>query len=227
MFYIAFIPGVISLLLIFLIKEKKVDHVNPKEGNFFSFLSYWNISSFEYKRLVTGLVLFAVANSSDVFLLLKTKEISQSDNITIAAYVFYNIVFAFASYPLGMLADRIGLKKVFISGLVLFGVVYTGFAFVTSNYGIFLMFFTYGLYAAATEGIAKAWVTNIAHNKHTATAIGFYTSFQSICTLIASLLAGYLWTAYGSATTFLVSAFLAIAVVPIIASIREPKAQGE
>jgi MFS family permease len=212
-FYLAFIPGIISVLLIFLLNEKKQPSSTLKKGNFFSFFSYWNIATPEYKRLVTGLLLFALVNSSDVFLLLKTKEITGSDTTTILAYVFYNLVFALASYPLGVLGDKLGVKKVFIAGMLIFAGVYAGFAFASSTEIIFLLFFLYGIYAAATEGITKAWITNIAHDTNTATAIGFYTSGQSICTLLASILAGVIWDLSGSAVTFSLTAVISVIVI--------------
>ena len=168
------------------------------KGNFFSYFRYYKIASKDYKRIVPAFLLFALFNSSDVFLLLKTKEITQDDTLTIAAYIFYNLVYAISSYPAGILADRFGFRKIFLSGLVLFAIVYSGFAFQPSIAGIFILFFIYGLYAAATEGITKAWVSNIAHESNTATAIGFYTSCESICALFASIIAGALWTYYGS-----------------------------
>jgi MFS family permease len=226
LFYIAFIPGLVSISLIFLIKEKRIQRGKITRQNFFSFFSYWNSAPKEYKRLLAGLVFFAVANSSDVFLLLRAKEITGSDNITISGYIFYNIVFALSSFPFGILADRIGLKRVLIAGLFTFSVVYAGFSFVKSSHQIFILFFLYGLYAAATEGIAKAWITNIAHHESTATAIGLYTSFQSICTLVASILAGALWASFGPPATFLLTSILALAVIPIIFSIREDPASS-
>lgn len=201
-FYIAFIPGIISVLLIFLLKEKRRPVSTLGKGNFFSFFSYYKIASLEYKKLTAGLLLFALFNSADIFLLLKTKEVTGDDTLTIAAYVFYNLVYAVTSYPLGSLADKIGLKKVFTSGLLLFAVVYAGFAFNPSTIMIFVLFFLYGIYAAATEGVVKAWVSNLAHEKNTATAIGFYTSCESICSLFASIAAGLLWTNIGSNFTF-------------------------
>ncbi len=225
LFYIAFIPGLISVLFIFLLKEKKQPMSTMGKGNFFSFFNYWKIAGGEYKTLIKGLLLFALFNSSDVFLLLKTKEAIgddtlrflgttfNSDTITIAAYVFYNLVFALACYPMGILADRLGFKKVFLGGLVLFAVVYSGFAFNPSIAGIFSLFVVYGIYAAATDGVTKAWVTNIAHNKNTATAIGFYTSCQSICTLLASIIAGFVWDNYGSFYTFISTSAIAIIVL--------------
>lgn len=224
LFYLAFIPGILSILLIFLLKEKKQPVSTLGKGNFFSFFKYWNIASPEFKKVTTGLLLFALFNSSDIFLLLITKEsigestISfmgntfNSGTITIAAYIFYNLVYATASYPLGALADKFSLKKIILTGFFLFAVVYGGFAFNPSIAVIFFLFFIYGIYAAATEGVIKAWITNLAHNENTATAIGFYTSCESICTLFASIIAGALWTNFGSVSTFLTTSVIAIIV---------------
>jgi MFS family permease len=211
-FYLAFIPGIISVLLVFLIKETKKPVSTLAKGNFFSFFKYYSIATTEYKRLVTGLLLLALFNSSDIFLLLKIKEVTGNDTTTIAAYVFYNLVFALFSYPLGSLADKLGFKKVFLGGLLMFAIVYGGFAFNPSVLIIFLLLFIYGIFAAATDGVTKAWITNIAHNTNTATAIGFYTSCESVCALIASMVAGFIWAGWGSFYTFFITAIIAIVV---------------
>ena len=213
LFYFAFLPGIISVLLIFLVKEKKQSVSTLEKGNFFSFFKYWKIASPEYKKLMFGLLLFALFNSSDFFLLLLTKKVTGSDNIAIAAYVFYNLVFALASFPFGRLADNFGIRKIFIAGLIMFTIVYTGFAFHPSTTVIFILFFIYGIYAAATEGVVKAWITNIAHDTNTATAIGFYTSCESICTLLASTIAGLVWLKLGSSFTFAATAVVGFVVV--------------
>src|SRR4030095_13040513 len=114
---------------------------------------------------------------------------------------------------IGAIADRFNFKTVFIFGLLLFGIVYTGFAFAPSTAVIFVLYFIYGIYAAATESIAKAWISNLTHGVNTGTALGFYTSCQSICTLLASSIAGFVWTYIGSKETFL---FTGIATVVII-----------
>jgi MFS family permease len=228
LFYLAFIPGLVSVALVFLIKEKKQQASTLEKGSFFAFFKYWKIATKEYKGLVTGLLLFALFNSSDVFLLLKTKETIgddtikilgntyNSDSITIAAYVFYNLIWALGSYPLGILADKIGFKKIFLAGLVLFSITYAGFAFNPSIIAIFILFAVYGLFSAATDGVSKAWITNIAHEKNTATAVGFYTSCQSICTLGASIIAGLIWEQLGSSYTFISTAAIAFIVLTFL-----------
>ena len=223
-FYLAFIPGLIAVLLIFFLKEKREPVSTLGKGNFFSFFKYWNIASPDFRKLVIGLLVFALFNSSDFFLLLITAEVTRdtvitignteltNEHIPIAAYILYNIVFALSSYPLGSLADRFGIKKVFIAGLILFAIVYGGLATRPSVTVIFILFSVYGVYAAATEGITKAWITNMAHNTNTATAIGFYTSCQSICSLIASTVAGFIWLSLGSTTIFSVTAIITLLV---------------
>lgn len=225
LFYIAFIPGLLSVVLIFLLKEKKNPVSTMGKGNFFSFFRYWKIANPEFRKVVPGLLLFALFNSSDIFLLLITKETIGSntitllgstfnaDTITIAAYIFYNLVYALASYPMGILADKFGFKRVIIFGLILFTIVYSGFAFNPSVLLIFILFAIYGIYAAATEGVIKAWITNLSHNQDTATAVGFYTSCESMSTLFASIIAGAIWTSLGSSYTFIITAVISLVVV--------------
>lgn len=220
LFLLAGIPGLLSVALVFFLKENRRPSSTLGKGGFFSFFRYWNIASPQYKKLVVGLLLFALFNSADIFLLLKTKEVTGDDRLTIGAYILYNVVFALASYPLGALADKIGIQKVFVSGLLLFAVVYLLFAAAPSVVMIYAAFVLYGIYAAATEGITKAWIAGLAGGQNTATAIGFYTSCESICALFASIFAGWLWTAYGSSVTFFTSAGAALVAFVYFALLR-------
>lgn len=224
LFYYAFIPGLISIALIFLLQEKKKEHLAVRKGGFFSYLKYHHTADPRYRRLVAGLLAFALFNSSDMFLLLQARSAIgdqalqigtitlHAETLTIAAYVFYNLVFALSAYPLGALADRFGSKKIFTAGLMIFAIVYGGFAMSPSITLIFCLFFLYGIFSGLTEGISKAWITNIAPKNETATAIGFYTSAESIATLIASITGGLLWTYAGAAYAFIIPAIIALIV---------------
>ena len=210
LFFLAFIPGVLSVALIFLLKEEKKPVSTLGKGNFFSFLSYFKIAGTEYKQLLIGLLIFALGNSSDLFLILRAREITGSDSITISAYIGYNIVYALSSYPMGILADKWGSKRIFLAGLVLFIIVYAGFAVTNNAWIIYILFGLYGIYAAATEGIAKAWISNLAHDKNTGTALGCFNSLQSLAAFSASVLAGIVWQWQGSEIVFLLAAILAL-----------------
>ncbi len=224
LFYIAFLPGLLAVFTSFFLKEKskQIDRQKPSVS-FFSFLQYWKESPLAYKKLVAGLSVFMLFNSSDVFLLLKAKEAGLDDTAVISVYIFYNLIYALAAFPIGIVADRIGLKPIFISGLLLFAAVYLGMAGTTQGYLIFGLFFLYGLYAAATEGIAKAWISNITDKKDTATAIGTYAALQSICTLLASTLTGLIWFQFGAPTAFVLTATVALVVaVYFMQSVEKP-----
>jgi len=214
LFYIAFIPGVIAIITTLFLKEKKKDFTPTHEKvNFFSFLNYWKQSPAAYRQLLIGLLLFTLVNSSDVFLLLKAKDAGLNDTHVIGIYIFYNLVYALFAFPVGSLADKIGLKQMFLIGLGLFSAVYLGFS-VTTNLYVFLgLFFMYGLYASATEGVSKAWISNISDPADTATAIGTYSALQSICTMLASSLAGVIWYTLGAKTLFISSGLMTLAVI--------------
>jgi len=215
LFLIAFIPGIIAVLLTFFLKDKTKDVIilKKRKVSLFAFVQYWKVSPLLYRKLVIGLLIFALFNSSDIFLLLKMKENGLSDTAVIGVYIFYNLVYALMSYPAGKLADKIGLKNVFIFGLFIFTIVYIGFAFNNSFYIFILLFVLYGFYAAATESIAKAWISNIVDKNDTATAIGTYSGFQSICTFLASLLCGVLWAWKGATFAFLLTASSSLFVI--------------
>lgn len=230
LFLIAFFPGVVAILFTLFIKEKKLPANTElkKEGwSFFAIFSYWKHSSSEYKRLLIGLLLFAMFNSSDVFLLLRMKETGLDDTAVIGVYIFYNLVFALLAYPVGILADKLGLKKIFLAGLFVFAIVYGGFAVNNNLVVFFALFFLYGLYAASTEGISKAWISNIVSKGETATAIGTYTGLQSICALLASSLTGFLWFKFGSVTTFTITACVTLFVILYLSQFHKPNTQNK
>lgn len=214
LFLIAFLPGVLAVLASFYLKDKSSKQPQQKiSTSFFSFLHYWKISPAAYRKVVIGLLVFTLFNSSDVFLLLQAKEAGLDDTMVITLYIFYNLVFALVAFPMGILADKVGLKAIFISGLALFSIVYGGMAVNSNLYGFFGLFFLYGIYAAATEGISKAWITNITDKKDTATAIGTYSGLQSICTMLASSFTGLVWLYFGAATAFKITAIVTLLVL--------------
>lgn len=195
LFIIAFLPGVLSIIITFFIKEKKKQIVeNPlKKVRFLSYLSYWKVASKNYKLLVIGLLAFSIFNSSDVFLLLALKAQGMTDVHMIGFYIFYNLVYALFALPIGILADKIGMWKTLISGLIIFAIVYLGMSFSVEWWQFAVLFFLYGIYAASTEGVSKALISNISNKSDTATAIGFYTSFVSVFALLASSIGGVLF----------------------------------
>lgn len=208
LFLYAALPGIVAVLLLFLLREKKQEAVPGLKKGFFSYFSYYREAPAQYKKLLSALLLFALANSSDVFLLLQIKALTGSDLTMILYYVGYNIVYAAMSYPAGFLADRWGMQRMLRFGLALFVLVYAGFALQPDAAGCAQLMVAYGIYAAFTEGISKAWITTLVPKEATGRAVGLFTSAQSIALFTSSLTAGILWDQFGAAITFGYSAIV-------------------
>lgn len=223
LFILAFLPGILAVAVTLLLKEPNKAVAAKRMPPFHQTFTYWKIAPVDYKKLLVILILFAIINSSDVFLLLKIKEAGVSDTAVIGMYIFYNLVYALAAFPLGKSADRLGMKTIFFAGLLLYGVTYAGFAFAATPLHFVLLFLCYGLYAAATEGVAKAWISSLVPAAENASAIGFYTGLQSIAALTASTVAGFIWVKAGSVYVFLPVAMAAILIaVWLLISFRSP-----
>lgn len=213
LFYLAVVPGFISIGLTFLLKEKENQTKQTgKTTSLFSYLSYWKQTNSDYRKLVFGLIVFALWNSSDVFLILKAKEVGLSDTTIIGIYIFYNLVYAVFAFPFGILADRMGLKRMFLFGISMFIFVYWIMGTYQTVGWIVFAFFLYGLFASATEGIGKAWISNLVPSEEVGTAIGMFTGLQSFATFFASVIAGWIWFTFGAGVTFLVTGLFALLV---------------
>lgn len=214
LFLIAVLPGAIAIVTSMLLRESSKTRKDIKEiKSFFSFLSYWKQGPRMYRKVVSGFIVFALFNSSDVFLVLRVKDAGLSDDKVMLVYIFYNLIYALLSLPLGMLGDKIGLRKTFVFGIFMFAVMYAGMAFEMNLMFYLILFACYGIYSAATEGILKAWVSNIAAPTDTATAIGLFSGFQSIALFLASSITGLIWFKFGAVYAFAITSAVAVCVL--------------
>lgn len=220
-FVLTAIPGFAAILLTFLFREKHskkaVNTLNKPKFSFLTFFNYWKEASTNYKHIVIGLILFTLINSSDAFLLLKVKDSGYSDSFVVGLYIFYNFSYALLSYPMGYLSDKLSMKGTIIIGLIAFSLTYLGFSILTAKIHFVILFGIYAAYAASTEGVVKAWLSNNLPRGRTATGLGLYNSLQSISTLIASSLAGTIWLISDSKTVFMISAIGSVIAAGYIA----------
>jgi MFS family permease len=112
-------------------------------------------------------------------------------------YVFYNVVYAAASPWLGTLSDRVGRKRILVAGLLVFALVYAGFSVATDTWQFWALFGVYGLYIAATDGVGKAYAVDLAPKQIRAGALGLLGTVTGISALLASSVAGLLWSGVG------------------------------
>ena len=209
-FLIAFVPSLAAIAVSLLIKDRKIE-VAQRSRKLFP-IGFWKEAPKDYKILTVLFTLFSLVNSSDVFLILRSKDISHSTSAAILVYVFYNLIYASASYPVGILADKFGKKNIFIAGLLIFSGVYFGFGLSSGIGVIWGLFFFYGLYAAFSEGVLKAWVSDLVPDSKRASAIGLITMLSSISIMLGSVATGILWDKFGAAVPFLLSGGVSLLV---------------
>lgn len=213
LFLIAFVPAVLSVAALALVRPVRAtgDHARTTPRTPAPAVSLAAALTPDVRRFLLAIGVFALGNSSDVFLLLKVREMGYSDIGVLWVYVFYNVCFAAASVPAGWLSDRLSRRGVITTGLLLFGGVYAGFAAGVDGAGLWLLLAAYGFYAAATEGILKAYVADLVPAPVRATALGAYQTVTGLLALVASVVAGLLWTYLGDAAPFVYGAACALA----------------
>ncbi len=205
LFLIVLIPGLLAVLLTFLVKDRHIDAdtkvIHTKRPSY-SFKAFLKKASPEYKALLMGLVLFSLINSSDMFLLLRAKELGLQDTFIIGAYILYNAIFTVAAFPLGYLSDKVGSKVIYIFGLILFAIVYGVFAREMTTLVVFGMFGVYGIFGAINESISKSWLSKHLSADSQGTGLGLYLTCQSVAFLVSSTATGIVWNQWGPTVVF-------------------------
>lgn len=217
-YLIAIIPSLLAIFFTWMVKDVRSQ---SKISSRKLYRQFWNEAPVKYKKLIILLMIFSLANSSDVFLILKSKQITHSDSTSILGYVFYNLIYAISSYPLGIVSDKFGKRKMLVAGLIIFSFVYFGFAVNHQFYYIWFLFALYGIYAAATEGISKAWVSDMISSDFRGTAIGLLSMLSSLSVMVGSFCAGILWDSMGPEIPFFTSSIVTLVVAFFIAGLKE------
>jgi MFS family permease len=130
--------------------------------------------------------------------------------------VFYNFVYALLSYPVGLLSDKIGKRRIYVLGLLVFSAVYLGFAFNQNMYLVWILFALYGFYSAASEGVAKAWVSDLTGDRFRGSAIGLLNMLTSFSIMLGSVAAGILWDLYGASLPFMLSSAASLVIALLL-----------
>jgi MFS family permease len=208
------VPGVLAViaLLVFLREPKgraavaeevqtpKVETVRPRIAASALGTRFWMFTAVS--------AVFALGNSSDAFIFLRTAGLESSVAVVPLLYFGYNLVYAVLATPLGVLSDRWGRLPVLMMGYAAFALVYTGWAVATQAWNAWALFLVYGVYAAATEGVAKAFVTDIVPRAARGSALGWFNGVTGFAALPANVIGGWLWSVAGAPATFTYGAWI-------------------
>lgn len=203
-FLLAFIPGFLGVILLLAAVREKTNQQKVAPQNLFN----WKTLNGEFKVFLLISIIFAIGNSSDVFLILRAQNLGFSLTLTIWAYVIYNFIYSLFSTPAGILSDRIGAKKVLVIGFFIFSLVYLSFGIIKKASLLWLLFPVYGLYIAFTEGVGKAYIAQLVNPSKLGTAYGVYQMSIGFCAFFASFFAGVLWSKVGASAPFILGSAL-------------------
>jgi MFS family permease len=217
-FLIASIPALMAVLVaIFFMRESPVSR--PAEAE----VPKLTLRGFDsnFKRFLVILALFTLSNSSDSFLILRAVDSGMSVAMVPLLWAAHHGTKVLSSLFGGDLSDRLGRKRLIVSGWVLYAAVYAGFAFATHEASLWVLFLIYGIYFGLVEGAEKALVADLVRPEQRGTAYGLYNLAFGITVFPASLLMGMIWDWKGPATAFLASAFVgATAAVLLLIFVR-------
>ncbi len=172
--------------------------------------------------------IFTLGNSSDAFLVLRAQNLGISVVSILMMLVVFNLVYSLVSIPAGSRSDRVGRRRMIISGWLVYAAIYLGFTLGREGWQIWLLYVAYGLYYGMAYGTANAMVADLVPENLRGTAYGTYHAVIGILAFPASLIAGILWqgtgawSGFGPSAPFLFGGTLAL-IAALLMALWMPK----
>ncbi|MEI6092340.1 MAG: MFS transporter [bacterium] len=217
-FFIVVLSAFIAVIFLLFTKDKKVNDAAVDSKPILR--PSLNIKNYDknLKIFFLSQLIFTLGNSSNQFLLLQSTNITGLLSTVLLMYLLFNLTTFCFSTLFGSLSDKYGRKKFLVTGYIIYAIVYTAFGFISSSHSFLLWFFwpLYGLFYAMTDGVEKAFVSEVAPSGSKATALGFHSTIVGIGLLPASLIAGFLFVV-NSRFPFIFGGLMALSAAVIIA----------
>ncbi len=227
-YIIAAAPAALALIAILFVRETQAPIKKKVQLDFRAGYDrkFWG--------LLAALLVFALANSSDLFLMLRAGEIlgyklrfSAEEQTAMAQawdfpwqlplmFFVLNVAKMVFTMPGGIVADRFGRAKTLLVGWVIYAAVYFGFGFATEAWQAWALFIAYGLFYGFTEGVQKAVVADFVKPEVRGAAYGLAYFCDGIAKFPASLILGALYASFGAAVAFGFGGACAVAACVIL-----------
>lgn len=214
LFFVAAVPAVASVVLIWWVRERPAPVAAPAQPDVPREPPgrlpprYW--------RVVAFLSLFGLANFTDALVILRASELGLGFVSIVLVYALYNFTYAALSYPAGVVSDRVPRRYVFALGIGVFAVAYAGLGLAGSSGWVWVLLPLYGAYTALTDGVGKAWVADLLPDGLLGTGLGYFQGITGGCALLAGVWAGLAWGHDGQ-TPMLISGCIAAVLALVLA----------
>jgi MFS family permease len=211
-FFSAVIPAVLVLFILALgiqEKSKSVKSLRRQTAAKMGGAGWKNLPP-AFKHFLLAVWVFALGASTDAFILLRFSNLGISIAKVGILWSLHNALKMVSTYYGGIWSDKIGPRPMVLSGWLVYAGVYLAFALTSSAWVLILVFMVYALYYGLSDPSEKAWVTELVPAKIRGTAFGYYNGVTGLAYLPASLIFGWISTAWGAPKAFTVGAFLAV-----------------
>jgi MFS family permease len=221
LFAVALIPGILAMLsLVLKVREIRPVGREQRPGEGLTRLSVWKQLPRRFYAFVGIAALFALGNSSDMFLLLWARDLyGMSLEWLAVLWIVLHLSKIVFSLPGGMLSDKLGRRPIIIVGWLVYALVYLGMSRLgggTPQWCFWALFIAYGFYFGMTEGSASALVADFVPSANRGSAFGVYHGAIGIAALPASLIFGVFWAVIGPKVAFGIGAALAALAVVLL-----------
>ncbi len=208
------VPGLLAILVALLLPRMR--RAQPKELPGQATAPEGGALGTRFWLFLAIATVFALGNSADAFLFLRTEGLEESLTAVPILYFGFNLAYAALATPLGALSDRWGRLPVLAGGYAAFSVVYLGWALATQPWHAWGLFLLYAVYYAATEGVARAFVGDLVPKARRGTALGWLNGLTGAAAIPANLLGGWLWIQWGPIATFGLSAWAGLVALGLL-----------
>ncbi|GAB3384593.1 MFS transporter [Lysobacter fragariae] len=220
-FWCAAVPAVLVFFATLRLREPQVESTAPRQQ------FNWRLRDFppEFRRYLVVLGLFMLGNSSNLFLLLRVRELGFAQQSIPLLWALMSLVAAVFLTPLSALSDRFGRRRLIVTGWIAYAAIYLLLgAVAVPVWGVWVLFAAYGLFIAATEGAEKAMVADLVASDQLGAAFGWYHLTLGVTLLPASLLFGLLWDSVSVLSAFAFGATCALLAAVLLATwvVRRP-----
>lgn len=212
-FLLAFLPGAFAFMLFLLVREKREKRAAPISQPPEPPAPRLTLRSATpaYWRYLLVTAIFGIGNSTNAFLILRLEGIGATFTVTVLVYAFFNLVAALISAPAGALVDLSGgPKRVLLGCLLIFAIVYFGFAFSANAALLALLFVGYGVFQGGYRAVGKTYASNLVPATLRASGLGWYATVIGLSSVVASTVGGWLWTQVSPSATFLYGGVFAL-----------------
>lgn len=201
--WIAVVPAMISVALVFLTRENRPPTQKAAASGQDGSSAATSYPPVKVKapplpprvRFIAGLLaVIALVNFPDALLLLHLNEQGFSTMGIVAAYALFNLANAAIAFPAGALSDRWPRARVYALGLICFAIGYIGLAVADSAWVSVLLLLVYGGFAGITDGVGKAWISSLCPPQQRGHAQGLMQGLSGGAILLAGIWAGLAWT---------------------------------